>query len=459
MSIKIKKCPINLFGNMNTEMIAGTPVVLIMRPDQVEGLSPTVQNVEYEIDPEILLMSAEDINGRTKLLENEIRIMRSECARLTHEVNNYREKIKENKERIKVNRHLPYLVSNVVELLDLDASATDEQEGANIDEDAIKTKCTVIKTSTRATYFLPMIGLVDADTLKPGDLVGVNKDSYLILEKLPPEYDSRVKAMEIDERPTEKYSDIGGLDTQIQELIEAIVLPMTHKERFITLGIQPSKGVLLYGPPGTGKTMMARAVAAQTKSTFLKLAGPQLVQMFIGDGAKLVRDAFALAKEKAPAIIFIDELDAIGTKRFDSEKAGDREVQRTMLELLNQLDGFQPQADIKVIAATNRVDILDPALLRSGRLDRKIELPLPNDLARSRIMQIHSRKMNIDKSVNYDELARCTDDFNGAQCKAVVVEAGMIALRNNAVQVKHEDFMEAILEVQSKKKTALEYYA
>ncbi|KRX46987.1 26S protease regulatory subunit 6A [Trichinella murrelli] len=434
-------------------------VVLIMRPDQVEGLSPTVQNVEYEVDPEILLMSAEDINGRTKLLENEIRIMRSECARLTHEVNNYREKIKENKERIKVNRHLPYLVSNVVELLDLDASATDEQEGANIDEDAIKTKCTVIKTSTRATYFLPMIGLVDADTLKPGDLVGVNKDSYLILEKLPPEYDSRVKAMEIDERPTEKYSDIGGLDTQIQELIEAIVLPMTHKERFITLGIQPSKGVLLYGPPGTGKTMMARAVAAQTKSTFLKLAGPQLVQMFIGDGAKLVRDAFALAKEKAPAIIFIDELDAIGTKRFDSEKAGDREVQRTMLELLNQLDGFQPQADIKVIAATNRVDILDPALLRSGRLDRKIELPLPNDLARSRIMQIHSRKMNIDKSVNYDELARCTDDFNGAQCKAVVVEAGMIALRNNAVQVKHEDFMEAILEVQSKKKTALEYYA
>ncbi|KRZ29906.1 26S protease regulatory subunit 6A [Trichinella pseudospiralis] len=436
MSIKIERNLINLYGNMNIEMITDLLVLLIMRPDQVEGLSPTVQNVEYEVDPEILLMSTEDINGRTKLLENEIRIMRSECARLTHEVNNYREKIKENKERIKVNRHLPYLVSNVVELLDLDASATDEQEGANIDEDAIKTKCTVIKTSTRATYFLPMIGLVDADTLKPGDLVGVNKDSYLILEKLPPEYDSRVKAMEIDERPTEKYSDIGGLDTQIQELIEAIVLPMTHKERFITLGIQPSKGVLLYGPPGTGKTMMARAVAAQTKSTFLKLAGPQLVQMFIGDGAKLVR-----------------------TKRFDSEKAGDREVQRTMLELLNQLDGFQPQADIKVIAATNRVDILDPALLRSGRLDRKIELPLPNDLARSRIMQIHSRKMNIDKHVNYDELARCTDDFNGAQCKAVVVEAGMIALRNNAVQVKHEDFMEAILEVQSKKKTALEYYA
>lgn len=197
---------------------------------------------------------------------------------------------------------------------------------------------------------------------------------------------------------------------------------MTHKEKFLNLGIQPPKGVLLYGPPGTGKTLLARACAAQTKSTFLKLAGPQLVQMFIGDGAKLVRDAFALAKEKAPAVIFIDELDAIGTKRFDSEKAGDREVQRTMLELLNQLDGFSSTADIKVIAATNRVDILDPALLRSGRLDRKIEFPHPNQEARARIMQIHSRKMN-KFDVNFEELSRSTDDFNGAQCKAVCVEA------------------------------------
>lgn len=268
-----------------------------------------------------------------------------------------------------------------------------------------------------------MIGLVEPEELKPGDLVGVNKDSYLILEKLPVEYDSRVKAMEVDERPTEKYGDIGGLDKQIEELIEAVVLPMTHKDRFENLGVHPPKGVLLYGPPGTGKTLLARACAAQTKSTFLKLAGPQLVQMFIGDGAKLVRDAFALAKEKAPAIIFIDELDAIGTKRFDSEKAGDREVQRTMLELLNQLDGFQPNADIKVIAATNRVDILDPALLRSGRLDRKIEFPHPNEEARARIMQIHSRKMNVRKDVNFEELSRCTDDFNGAQCKAVCIEA------------------------------------
>ncbi|XP_014256760.1 26S proteasome regulatory subunit 6A isoform X3 [Cimex lectularius] len=404
-------------------------------------------------------MSHEEIVSRIRLLDNEIKIMKSEVLRVSHELQAQNEKIKENTEKIKVNKTLPYLVSNVIELLDVDPEET-EEDGAVVDLDARrKGKCAVIKTSTRQTYFLPVIGLVDAEKLKPGDLVGVNKDSYLILETLPAEYDARVKAMEVDERPTEQYSDIGGLDKQIQELIEAVVLPMTHKEKFENLGIQPPKGVLLYGPPGTGKTLLARACAAQTKSTFLKLAGPQLVQMFIGDGAKLVRDAFALAKEKAPAIIFIDELDAIGTKRFDSEKAGDREVQRTMLELLNQLDGFSSTADIKVIAATNRVDILDPALLRSGRLDRKIEFPHPNEDARARIMQIHSRKMNISVDVNFEELARSTDDFNGAQCKAVCVEAGMIALRRSAGVVIHEDFMDAILEVQAKKKANLNYYA
>lgn len=300
---------------------------------------------------------------------------------------------------------------------------------------------------------------MEADKLKPGDLVGVNKDSFLILDTLPAEYDARVKAMEVDEKPTEDYNDIGGLDKQIEELVEAVVLPMTHADRFAKLGIRPPKGVLMYGPPGTGKTLLARACAAQTNSTFLKLAGPQLVQMYIGDGAKLVRDAFALAKEKAPTIIFIDELDAVGTKRFDSDTTGDREVQRTMLELLNQLDGFSSNDQIKVIAATNRVDILDPALLRSGRIDRKIEFPTPNEEGRARIIQIHSRKMNVSPDVNFDELARSCEDFNGAQCKAICVEAGMIALRRKGSQVTHEDFMEGIQEVQAKKKTALQYYA
>ncbi|KAK3930677.1 26S proteasome regulatory subunit 6A [Frankliniella fusca] len=393
---------------------------------------------EDALAEEVLRMSTDEIVSRTRLMDTEVKIMKSEVMRISHELQSQTDKIRENAEKIKVNKTLPYLVSNVIELLDIDPEDT-EEEGAVVDLDAQrKGKCAVIKTSTRQTYFLPVIGLVDEEKLKPGDLVGVNKDSYLILETLPAEYDARVKAM---------------------ELIEACVLPMTHKEKFVNLGIHPPKGVLLYGPPGTGKTLLARACAAQTKSTFLKLAGPQLVQMFIGDGAKLVRDAFALAKEKAPAIVFIDELDAIGTKRFDSEKAGDREVQRTMLELLNQLDGFSSTTDIKVIAATNRVDILDPALLRSGRLDRKIEFPHPNEEARARILQIHSRKMNVSPDVNFEELSRTTDDFNGAQCKAVCVEAGMIALRRSANTVTHEDFMDAIMEVQAKKKANLNYYA
>merc|ERR1711868_60858 len=285
-------------------------------------------------------MGTDEVVSRTRLLDNEIKIMKSEIMRISHELQARKEKIKENAEKIKVNKTLPYLVSNVIELLDVDPEDQAEEDGANVDLDSQrKGKCAVIKTSTRQTYFLPVIGLVEPENLKPGDLVGVNKDSYLILETLPAEYDSRVKAMEVDERPTEQYCDIGGLDKQIQELIEAIVLPMEHKDRFETLGISPPKGCLMYGPPGTGKTLLARACAAQTKATFLKLAGPQLVQMYIGDGAKMIRDAFDLAREKAPAIIFIDELDAIGTKRGAGE-GETREVHRTMLELLNQLDGF-----------------------------------------------------------------------------------------------------------------------
>lgn len=397
----------------------------------------------------------------------------------------------------------------------LDVDPEGQEDGANQDLNSMrKGKCAVIKTSTRQTVFLPMIGLVPPEKLTPGDLVGVNKDSYLILDNLPAEFDSRVKAMEVDERPTETYTDIGGLEKQIEELVEAIVLPMEQADKFKTLGIKPPKGCLMYGPPGvllsllsltpstngfilagTGKTLLARACAASTKACYLKLAGPSLVQMFIGDGAKLVRDAFRLAKEKAPAIIFIDELDAIGTKRFDSDKSGDREVQRTMLELLNQLDGFssderikvhsflhfigmcRPKIILQVIAATNRIDILDPALLRSGRLDRKIEFPLPNETARARILEIHSRKMTTSPDVNYDELARSTDEFNGAQLKAVCVEAGMIALREGATKLGHEHFLGGIAEgeyqfsltctdrmltngeVQSKKKNNLMYFA
>ncbi|KAI9830412.1 MAG: 26S proteasome regulatory subunit 6A [Phylliscum demangeonii] len=427
-----------------------------------DDAKPAEEEAQEEVlDGEILRANTQEILMRRRLLENELRIMQNEFQRLTHEKAAMNEKIKDNMEKIKNNRQLPYLVGNVVELLDMDPTAEAAEEGANIDLDATRVgKSAVIKTSTRQTIFLPLIGLVEPSELKPGDLIGVNKESYLVLDTLPAEYDSRVKAMEVDEKPKEKYSDVGGLDKQIEELVEAVVWPMKEAERFKKIGIKAPKGALMYGPPGTGKTLLARACAAQTDATFLKLAGPQLVQMFIGDGAKLVRDAFALAKEKAPAIIFIDELDAIGTKRFDSEKSGDREVQRTMLELLNQLDGFASDDAVKVLAATNRVDVLDPALLRSGRLDRKIEFPLPNEEARAQILKIHSRKMTHDPDrINWAELARSTDEFGGAQLKAVCVEAGMIALRLGRVKIEHEHYVDAIAEVQAKKKEVTSLYA
>ena len=404
--------------------------------------------------------SLDDVLARSRMLEHELRVLRDESNRLNLECQTERERVRDNKEKIKLNKQLPYLVGHVVELLDLAPEEEELEDAATADVDAQRSgKACVLKTTTRQTIFLPVVGLVDAETLKPGDLVGVNKDSYLILDTLPAEYDSRVKAMEVDEKPTDDYTDIGGLEKQVREMREAIVLPMTHAEKFAKLGIRPPKGVLLYGPPGTGKTLIARACAAQTNAAYLKLAGPLLVQMFIGDGAKLVRDAFALAKEKAPAIIFIDEIDAIGTKRFDSDTNGDREVQRTMLELLNQLDGFSSDDRIKIIAATNRADILDPALMRSGRLDRKIEFPHPNEDARAQILRIHSRKMNVNPEVNFEELARGTEDFNGAQLKAVCVEAGMLALRRDGTEINHEDFNEGIIQVQSKKKADLFYYA
>ena len=400
--------------------------------------------------------------------ENEIRVIKSNINQLAFTNKKKQETVEDNQKKIKLNKTLPYLVANVVEVLD---PLEDDDEGSGeagaAKQDEAMGKSVVVKTTTRQTVYLPLPGLIDPDELKPGDLIGTNKDSYIILETLPTEYDSRVKAMEVDEKPQEEYQDIGGCEKQIQELIEAVVLPMREAERFIKIGISPPKGVLLWGPPGTGKTLLARACAKHTDAVFLKLAGPELVQMYIGDGAKMIRDAFDLAREKAKdrggAIIFIDEIDAIGGKRGGDEKAGGREVQRTMLELLNQLDGFDSTLQVKVIAATNRPDVLDPALLRSGRLDRKIELPHPAEDARAQILRIHSRAMSYAKegvhAVNFDEIARSTEDFNGAMLKAVCVEAGMLALRKERTSLTHEDYNEGVSVVQAKKKTALQYYA
>lgn len=391
-----------------------------------------------ELDPGVEKMPLQEMVEKTRMINSETRILQSEISSVKNEVHNKSTLIAENMSKIKLNKNLPFLVGNVVEIFD-------GQSG-------------VVLTSTRQYSYLSSIGMVPTEELIPGDSVALHKETNIVFEKLPPAYDSKVLSMELDVRPDETYDDIGGLDRQIEELNEAIVMPLMYPERFKRLNITPPKGVLMYGQPGTGKTLMARACASKTNASFLKLAGPQLVQMYIGDGARLVRDAFALARSKRPCIIFIDEIDAIGVKRSASDKTGDREVQRTMLELLNELDGFNVNDNIKIIAATNRVDILDPALLRSGRLDRKIEFPLPNVEGRKRIMQIHARRMTVSTSVNFDELARSTEGFNGAQCKAVCVEAGMAAIRKSKNEIGQNEFIQGIAEVMAKKKSNVVYF-
>jgi 26S proteasome regulatory subunit T5 len=349
----------------------------------------------------------------------------------------------------------PFLVASLTELFRLD-DPRDVEAFYQRETD----KSAVIKTTHRDTVFLPLTGLVPTSELIPDDLIAVTPDTFAIVQKLPRTFDSRVRAMEIDSKPTETYDSLGGLDKQIQELRESIVIPLINPEKLTRLGITASKGVLLHGPPGTGKTLLARACAASTNVSFFRLAGPQLVQMYSGEGAEIVRDAFDLARSKAPAIIFIDEIDAVGGKRGDLEDSvGSREVSRTMLELLNQLDGFQPLENVKVICATNRPDTLDPALVRSGRLDRKIELPLPNEEARLAILKIHAGKLTKSDGCNLPEIARMTEDFNGAMLKAVCVEAGMLALRRDAKSVDHEDFVDGLAQVQATKKTVLEYFS
>lgn len=403
--------------------------------------------------PDLLSEDLCDIDSQAAMIRSETEIIKNTITNLEHKLRVKTGEIEENNKKVKLYKQKPYLVGTVLEIIQKDENKDDPDDSQ---EDA--EAGAVVQTSTRVTTYLPLLGLVDEDGLRPGDPVAIHKETHIIFSKLPTDFDNRVKAMELDEKPSETYEDIGGLERQIMELNDALVLPLLYPESFKKLNIKPPKGVLMHGPPGTGKTLMARACAAKTKTTFLKLAGPQLVQMYIGDGAKLVRDAFKLALEKKPTIIFIDEIDAIGTKRTESDRTGDREVQRTMLELLNQLDGFSSSDDVKIIAATNRVDILDPALLRSGRFDRKIEFPLPNVDGRKRILQIHARKMAIAENVNFEELARSTEGFNGAQCKAVCVEAGMAALRKNHKLISQNDMVDGILEVMAKKKSELVYF-
>jgi proteasome regulatory subunit len=285
-----------------------------------------------------------------------------------------------------------------------------------------------------------------AEDLEAGDRVAIN-DSFSIQEMLEAETDARAQAMEVDASPEVTYDDIGGLEDQIREVREAVEEPLVNAEQFREVGIDPPSGVLLHGPPGTGKTMLAKAVANHTDATFIKMAGSELVRKFIGEGSRLVRDLFELASEREPAIIFIDEIDAIAAKRTESKTSGDAEVQRTMMQLLSEMDGFEERGEIRIIAATNRFDMLDRAILRPGRFDRLIEVPKPNAEGRERILEIHTRDMSLADDLDLAEIAAQTDDFSGAELASLATEAGMFAIRDQRTDVTTADFENALEKV------------
>jgi len=318
-------------------------------------------------------------------------------------------------------------------------------------EEIIDDNHAIVSSAVGPEYYVYISSFVDKDQLEPNCSVLLHNKVNTVVGILADDVDPMVNVMKVDKAPLESYADIGGLEAQIQEIKEAVELPLTHPELYEDIGIKPPKGVILYGEPGTGKTLLAKAVANSTSATFLRIVGSELIQKYLGDGPKLVRELFRVAEDMAPSIVFIDEIDAVGTKRYDATSGGEREIQRTMLELLNQLDGFDARGDVKVLLATNRIETLDPALLRPGRIDRKIEFPLPDEKTKRRIFNIHTSRMTLSDDVNLEALIMSKDQLSGADIKAVCTEAGLMALRERRMRVNQADFIKAKENVMYKK--------
>lgn len=310
-------------------------------------------------------------------------------------------------------------------------------------EEIIDENHAIVSSSMGPEYYVTVMSFVNQDLLEPGCSVLLHNKVNSVVGILPDDSDPMVNVMKVEKAPLESYADIGGLHEQIQEIKEAVELPLTHPELYEEIGIKPPKGVVLYGEPGTGKTLLAKAVANQTSATFLRVVGSELIQKYLGDGPKLVRELFRVADDHSPSIVFIDEIDAVGSKRYDSGSGGTREIQRTMLELLNQLDGFDERGDVKVIMATNKIESLDPALIRPGRIDRKIEFPLPDVKTKRNIFKIHTAKMSLSEDVDLEVFVMAKDELSGADIKAVCTEAGLLALRERRMRVTMDDFTKA----------------
>lgn len=386
--------------------------------------SSETEKIDTE-DTSYLLSYTRHLERQTRRLETEKQIVEGERLRLQRELNNVRSEL----DRL---RAPPLFAGTVLEVLSEDKA--------------------IVKSTTGPQLIVSISSKIEKDNLKPTSRVALNQRSFSIVEVLPQSNDPKVRAMEVEDKPNISYEDIGGLDVQLQEIREIVELPLLKPELFEAVGISPPSGVLLYGPPGTGKTLIAKAVARQTNATFIRIIGSELVQKFIGEGARLVREVFEFAREKAPSILFIDELDAIGSRRLELATSGDREVQRTLMQILSEMDGFEPRGDVRVVGATNRPDILDPALLRPGRFDRLIEVPTANDEGRLAIFKIHIKKMNLAEDISFDYLVSNTYDYTGAEIESICREAGMCAIRDGRGQVLSEDFVNALDKINLERK-------
>ncbi|VVC92734.1 unnamed protein product [Leptidea sinapis] len=383
-------------------------------------------------------LESEDLYTKYKKLQRMLEFLEVQEEYIKDEQRNLKKEYLHAQEEVKRIQSVPLVIGQFLE-------AVDQNTG-------------IVGSTTGSNYYVRILSTIDRELLKPSASVALHKHSNALVDVLPPEADSSISMLQADEKPDVQYSDIGGMDTQKQEIREAVELPLTHVELYRQIGIEPPRGVLMYGPPGCGKTMLAKAVAHHTTAAFIRVVGSEFVQKYLGEGPRMVRDVFRLAKENSPAIIFIDEIDAIATKRFDAQTGADREVQRILLELLNQMDGFDQTTNVKVIMATNRADTLDPALLRPGRLDRKIEFPLPDRRQKRLIFSTITGKMNLSEEVDLEEFVARPDRVSGADINAICQEAGMHAVRENRYIVLPKDFEKGYKNNIKKDESEYEFY-